>query len=327
MITNSNPIISVLIISFNTCDLLRRCLNNVLENSKELLIEIIVVDNGSKDISADMVSLEFPAIHLIRSEINLGFGAANNVGYQASKGEYIVLLNSDAFLEPQSLKLALDKIKLDASIGLGGGQLIGLNGEKQPSAKMFPSLLNEFLQLSGLAGKYPKSKLFGRYNYTWKEPYLPFSVDWVPGAFAIIPRQVLQEVGFFDERFFLYYEEVDLCFRIKKAGYSIWYWPTILITHICGESSKTQQHLFYDDKSAQLKLWSMRSALLYFRKNYGWWSSFLLSYFERSWHHLRALKNYKNPEKVKESRLHIKLLKQAWKETRGGSMSPPKPWK
>jgi GT2 family glycosyltransferase len=323
---NNEPEISILIVSYNTKDLLRKCLNNVIENSQGLSYEIIIVDNASKDGSPEMVAAEFPQIRLIRSDINLGFGPANNVAYQASQGKYIILLNSDAFLHPRTLNLSLDKVKSDASIGLGGARLINSDGSWQPSARLFPSLLNEFLQLSGLAAKYPKSKFFGRFNMTWKSANEPCLVDWVPGAFAIIPRIVLEKLGFFDEIFFLYYEEVDLCFRIKQADYKIWYFPDVVVTHLGGESAKTQSSQFFSSTSSQLELWRMRSQLLYFRKNYGWWSACCISLFEQGWHCLRALKNFNNSNKKKESQLYRKLLKQAWKETQGGQISPPPPW-
>src|ERR1700722_7556296 len=112
--------VSILIVSFNTRELLKKCLQNVVERSNDILKEIIVVDNGSNDGSADMTASEFPDVLLIRNKENLGFGAANNVGYQASKGKYIVLLNSDAFLYPHALQLALSHIQANPSIGLGG---------------------------------------------------------------------------------------------------------------------------------------------------------------------------------------------------------------
>lgn len=187
--------------------------------------------------------------------------------------------------------------------------------------------MNEFLQLSGLANKYPRSKFFGRFNRTWASSDEACETDWVPGAFAIIPRPVLEKVGFFDERFFLYYEEVDLCRRIKSAGYKIWYWPDVVVTHLGGESSKTVNNHVFSNKSAQLELWRMRSELLYFRKHHGWWGALRMQSLEVWWHWLRALNNYNNPIKAQESRTIMNLMSNAWKETQGGKVCPPKPWK
>ena len=113
------------------------------------------------------------------------------------------------------------------------------HASSEPAARQFPSVFNDFLALSGLAARFPRSRLFGRFDRTWAPVTQAADVDWVPGAFAIIRREVLDQVGRFDERFFLYYEEVDLCRRIKSAGWRIRYWPDIVVHHWGGESSKT----------------------------------------------------------------------------------------
>ena len=302
-------------------------LANPYQRTGNISSEIIVVDNASNDHSAEMVASEFLNVKLIESKINLGFAAANNAAFEAAKGRFIVLLNSDAFIHPHALQRGLDHIKEDPSIGLGGARLISPNGQWQPSARLFPSWLNEFLQLSGLADKYPKSRFYGRYNRTWALPIEGCFTDWVPGAFALIPKEVIDKVGFFDERFFLYYEEVDLCKRIKAAGYKIAYWPDVVVTHLGGESSKTVKTQTFSPKEAQLVLWRMRSQFLYFRKHHGWWGAYSIKLLESTWHRCRILKNVNDPIKQQESEMIIKLLSQAWQETKGGTQSPPAPWK
>lgn len=198
---------------------------------------------------------------------------------------------------------------------------------------MYPSLLNDFLHLSGLAAKYPGSKLFGRADATWSNPALSRECDWVPGAFTIIRNDVLKKVNYFDERFFLYCEEVDLCYRIKKQGYSILCWGDVVVIHLGGESSKTCSHLSLSPSGKQLTLWRMRSQLLYYRKQGGYLKAWLSAQMEINWNRLRIWKNRcikSSPEadaKVKESELLISLMQQAWRETKGGSYSPPTPWK
>jgi GT2 family glycosyltransferase len=325
-VITESPEVSIVVVSFNTRELLKQCLESLLKLTASVSCEIIVVDNHSKDHSAEMVAEYFPAIRLIHNPINLGFGAANNAAIKIAKGSYIALVNSDAFLSLDALAKALQHIKEDPSIGLGGARLIGTRGDWQPSARLFPSLLTEFLQLSGLADKYPSSSFFGRYNRTWASPDEACYPDWVPGAFALIPRQVLESVGIFDERFFLYYEEVDLCRRIKAAGYKVAYWPDVIVTHLGGESSKTVQSVTFSPKEAQLLLWRMRSQLLYFRKHHGWLGAFAVSTLETTWHRLRKIKNWSHPVKAEESQMIIQLLSQAWQETKGGTISPPVPW-
>lgn len=323
--------ISIIIVSFNTIDLLRDCLQSLAKEAGNVNYETIVIDNASKDGSAEMVESEFPDVKLIRSEINLGFGAANNLGFAKARGEYIVLLNSDAFLKPQALEKALAYMQADSSIGLGGARLVGPKEEWQPSARMFPSLLNDFLTISGLSSKYPKSRFFGRVDRTWADPNQAAMVDWVPGAFSIIPRSVLEEVGYFNEDFFLYYEEVELCKRIKSAGYKIWYWPDVVVTHLGGESSKTLTQFSMSDSGKQIYLWEMRSALLFYRKHYGILSTWLWLHMKRLWFKLRTWKNSLSKKTERKNQAAVfktvqKLLKQAWIDTQGGRISPPRPW-
>jgi GT2 family glycosyltransferase len=324
------PDISVIIVSFNTRDLLRDCLAALRKEADGISNEVFVVDNASRDGSAEMVEVEFPEVTLIRSSINLGFGGANNQAIKLATGRYIVLLNSDAFLKPNALRKSIDYLDAEPRIGLGGARLNGADGAWQPSSRMFPSPLNDFLSLSGLAAKFPASRFFGRQDHTWADPNQPADTDWVPGAYSIIRRTVLDQVGLFDEQFFLYYEEVDLCRRIKEAGFLVRYWPDVVVIHLGGESSKTVTELTMSKSGAQLELWRMRSAYLYYRKHHGP-TAWLSKNIETLWHRLRAWKNLIFPgpihkAKAQESRLVVELLNRAWRETAGGMVSPSRPW-
>jgi GT2 family glycosyltransferase len=321
---------SILIVSFNTKDLLRECLQSVQAQSSGVDYEILVVDNISRDGSADMVESEFPDVKLIRSATNLGFAAANNRAFPFATGRYIVLLNSDAFLHPGALQKAIQYMDADHRIGLGGARLVGRDNSWQPSARLFPSILNDFLTLSGLSARNPDSKFFGRFDRTWADDNLPAEVDWVPGAFSIIRKTVLDRVGCFDENFFLYYEEVDLCRRIKAAGYIIQYWPDVIVTHLGGESSKTVGTLQMTGSGSQLALWRMRSEFFYYRKHHGS-LAWVAKEMESSWHRIRARKNASSPNserqlKATESQTLVSLLDKAWSETKGGRVSPSRPW-
>jgi GT2 family glycosyltransferase len=320
--------LSIVIVSYNTKDLLRECLLTVHREATGLNSEIFVIDNNSSDSSPLMVETEFPQVNVIRSPINLGFGAANNLALEAAQGRYIVLLNSDAFLSGSALKLARDHMNVHPRAGLGGARLVGRDFSWQPSARMFPHLITDALVHTGLSAKYPKSRFFGHFDRTWADPLQPSQADWVPGAFSIIRAEVLHEVGFFDPRFFLYGEEVDLCRRIKKAGYEIWYWPDVVVTHIGGESSRHMNDV--DLSGSQVVNWRMRSTLLYYRKHHGN-MAWLAKWLEIVLYRLSALRNRfsVDPRRQVQSRTSENLaasMHAAWIETDGGRTSPPRPW-
>lgn len=326
----SRPDVSVVIVSFNTREVLRECLQTLERESAGLTVETFVVDNTSRDGSADMVEADFPSVKLRRSAVNLGFAGANNVAFRECTGRYVVLLNSDAFLKPGALQKSVERMDATPRCGLAGGLLVGRDGEWQPSARMFPSPLNDLLMISGLSAKYRDSKFFGRYDRTWADPNEAAEVDWVPGAYSIIRKEALDQVGYFDEDFFLYFEEVDLCYRIRKAGWSIWYWPDIVVVHLGGESSKTVKSLKFSGSGAQLTLWRLRSEFLYYRKHHGG-AAWMARKVEEWWHQVRLRKNAGGGDadslrKREDSEVTIELLRRAWKETNGGRLSPTRPW-
>jgi hypothetical protein len=184
--------------------------------------------------------------------------------------------------------------------------------------------------MSSLAHRFADSKFFGQNDRTWADPQMDAEVDWVPGAYSIIRRDVLEKVGFFDPAFFLYYEEVDLCLRIQKAGSKIMYWPSIKVVHIGGESSRQVKTLEVSLSGAQLILWRMRSTLLFFRKHKSY-STAAICLLEIVWYRLRAVR--KSLKRIPDNQMEAaslrkcaQLMEQAWRETDGGRVSPPQPW-
>jgi GT2 family glycosyltransferase len=323
--------VSLIIVSFNTRDVLRESLQSAERERGDLSVEIFVVDNNSQDGSVEMVETEFPHVRILRSEVNLGFGAANNLALELARGRFVVLLNSDAFLCQDALRISVQYMMEHSNVGLAGGRLVGRDFEWQPSARLFPSLLSDFLVLSGLAYKFPKSRFFGRFDRTWADPLQPAEVDWVPGAFSVIRADALRKVGFFDPDFFLYSEEVDLCRRIQNAGYKIMYWPDIVVIHIGGESSRQIGPMEISSTGAQLTRWRMRSTLLYYRKHHGI-EARAIKMLELAFYRFIALRNdfsrdKERKERARQSRNLARLLHQAWEDTNGGRVSPPRPWK
>jgi GT2 family glycosyltransferase len=330
--------VSVIVVSFNTRELLRECLLSVVAECGRLpqgvAAEILVVDNASADGSAAMVDREFSSttvpVRLIRSEVNLGFGVANNVAFEAAEGRYLVLLNSDAFFHPGGLRLGLEHMDANPAAGIGGGRLVGREGEDQPSTRTFQSIWLDALVHTGLSYRYPRSRIFGAADRTWADPNQPAEVDWLPGAFLIIRREALIKAGLFDPVFFLYYEEVDLCRRVKAAGFRILYWPDIVVTHIGSESSRQLRSLQFDETSAQVVLWRMRSTLLYYRKHHGV-QAWLALWLEEIIYKLRRLRNRCSNDPARRKRAEefaqlARLMRKAWQETDGGRVSPPHPW-
>ncbi len=322
--------VSIIIVSFNTCAILRECLDSVASEIEGFRAEVLVVDNASTDGSPEMIEREFPQVRLMRSTVNLGFGAANNLALAEATGRYFVLLNSDAFFAPGALAIAVRHMDETPECGLGGCRLVGRDGTSQPSSRCFHSVLGDAVVLTGLAAKYPRSKVFGRFDRTWADEQAPATVDWVPGAFTILRPQALAKVGYFDPAFFLYYEEVDLCLRFSRAGIPVWYWPDIVVVHIGGESSRQLKSLEFSPRAAQVVLWRMRSTLLYYRKHHGS-SVHLARWMEQMLYRATVLRNRfsRQPERRDRERHHrvlIALMDQAWKDTAGGRVSPRTPW-
>jgi GT2 family glycosyltransferase len=323
------PDASIIIITYNTKELIQECLKLLFQETADVNKQVIVVDNGSSDGTFPALQ-SIQEIEPIRLEHNVGFGAANNVGYQHANGRYLILLNSDAFPHSDAIKDAIEAMDAHPEVGLAGGRLVGKDGGWQPSARLFPSLLNHLLRITGLADRFPENPFFGRADRTWAPEDVPTETDWVPGAFCIIRREALGNETLFDERFFMYFEEVDLCKRIKNKGWKIQYWPHIVITHLGGETCKSVQNLHFNTNGAQVSKWQTRSALLYFRKHHGVLGIRRFYLLEKGWLSLRWLKNRLEKGKDHPQTLNIlnclAILKQAWHDTKKGTVSPPRPW-
>jgi N-acetylglucosaminyl-diphospho-decaprenol L-rhamnosyltransferase len=322
--------LSIIIVSYNTSRLLQECLASLVNNSCSHELEIFVVDNDSKDDSVPMVQAHFPQVKLITNQQNMGFAAANNQAYKHFTGSYIILLNPDACVKPGAIDQAVDFMENHPDVGICGGRLVNANGHLEPSARRFPNSLFKFLIISGLSDKFSTSKFFSGADYKYFDHQTPLEVDWVPGTFSLIRRAMLEEIGFFDERFYLYYEETDLCLRARRAGWKIYFFPGAEVIHVGGASSKTRKDLQLDLGGSQLLKFRMRSELLYFRKNFGLLAMMANSAVEMFFHYLRYLANLRpgqqNRNKRQYSRAIIHHGFQALHDTHWGNISPPTPW-
>jgi GT2 family glycosyltransferase len=320
--------LSILIVTYNSAHLIGKLLDLLRAEMTGLSAEVIVLDNASRDGTAALVRSAHPWVKLIASPDNLGFAAGNNQAARAAKGRYLLLLNPDAFPAEGALRQALEMLDQTPDVGLAGGELIGADGSRQPSARMFPTLRDEFFTLSGLAARYPHSALLARLDRRWANPDENAVVDWIPGAFVFIPSAVFAQMGGFDERFFMYYEEVDLCRRMQQLGLNIHYWPALKAMHIGGESAKTVIKARVSKAGSQLESWRMRSGLLYYRKHHGAWGAAGLHGLEWVWHKLRQLKAAVRGQTAKadDFATHCSQLRQAWHDTQAGQASPARPW-
>ncbi len=234
--------ISVIIVNYNVKELLENCINSIFAASKNINTEIIVVDNNSFDGSVSYLKTKFcskPNVIIIESKINLGFAKANNLGISQATGKYLLILNPDTILQEDTLDKTLIYYKSDSKIGAVTCKLVLPNGKLDLACRRsFPSPSVAIFRIIGLSKIFPGSKMFGRYNLTYLDENETYEVDAVCGAFMMIEKEIYVKVGGFDEDYFMYGEDLDLCYKIKKAGYKIYYYSGTSIIHFKGESTK-----------------------------------------------------------------------------------------
>lgn len=251
--------LSVVVVSFNTRELLRQCLRSIYAQPPAGGLEVWVVDNGSTDGSAAMVRAEFPAVHLVESPRNLGFAAANNLALPRCQGQYILLLNPDTALEEGALDALLSFMAAHPDAGAVGPRLVNPDGTPQPSGFRFPTLAMLFLDFFPLHPRLANSRLNGRYPHRQS----PFLIDHPLGACLLVRREVVQKVGLLDEGYFMYCEEVDWCMRIKRAGWKIYCVPQARVVHYGAQSTR--------QLPAAMFVALHRSRLRLLDKHYGPW--------------------------------------------------------
>lgn len=261
--------LSVVILSYNTKEITNKCLNLLkpsIEYCEKRLgnrVEIIVVDNASSDGSPDTIRHNHPDVKLILQPENTGFSKGNNIGMKEVKNPFILLLNSDAYVEENTLYKALAYFRVNLNCDVLGCELKYVTGRFQPSAGSLPDFINIPLWISGFA-KIPIFSKISPFHPTFKSYFKKaHKVGWVMGAFMMFKRKIYEETGGFDERIFMYMEEIEFCKRIKEKGFKVWYVPAFKVTHLHGASSRfeTEAALFNELKGVKY----------YFRKHYRNW--------------------------------------------------------
>ncbi|MSP11794.1 MAG: glycosyltransferase family 2 protein [Chloroflexi bacterium] len=250
--------LSIIIISWNTRDLLAKCLASVYNPRPAASFEVIVVDNASSDGSPEMVKTQFPQVRILENSQNLGFARANNQAIRASQGRYILLLNSDTIVTPHAVQMLLDCMQTHPQAGVCGPMLINANATFQASFNDFPNLFTEIIHLLGVAPRL-LSRSYPSYELTDSRQLR--AVDWVGGACFMIRRACIDQVGLLDESFIMYGEEVDWCYRIRQHGWEVIYQPDARIIHLGGQSALRVPAWKY--------LQLQRGKVLFFRKHYG----------------------------------------------------------
>lgn len=256
--------LSVIVVNFNTAHLLDEMFRTLEASARDITMQVIVVDNASKDDSVAVLRRDYPMAELIVNDRNVGFGRANNQALPHLAGRQVLLLNTDAFVSPDTLAKTMAYMDQHPECGVLGVRLVGRDGELQPSCRYAPGLLNIFLQRTGLKRLFPGVRMVD--DLAWDHASVR-ECDWVPGCYYLVRREVIDQVGLFDPRYFLYYEEVDHCRRVQAAGWKVVYYPHTSVVHIGGESAKSVSAI--TSAGRQISALQIESELMYFRKHRG----------------------------------------------------------
>ena len=276
------PELTIILVNFNDRTHLGECLSSLEKGTSSLAREVILVDNYSQDGSQELVRNSFPWIKLIRNEENLGYAKANNIGIRASRGEFILFLNTDSVIPPDALPRLLAEIKADPGTGAIGPALVHQNGGYQVSFGLKRDFWSEILQKFFLN---PYFKLALKVSHRARE------VGWLGGACLLSKRSVLEEAGLFDENFFLYFEDIDLCLRIKEKGSKVIFYPLVKVVHLGGATTSGSP-----TRRLQTRLEYRRSQLYFYRKHASRASVFLLKIYLRLNFALVSLFKTRRPE-------------------------------
>ena len=265
--------LSIVIVSWNVKDLLRRCLGSVMRSlasgrGLRLSAQVVVVDNASSDGSVRMLREEFQQVRCLANDQNVGFTKGNNQGIAASDGRYVLLLNPDTEVVEDALGEMVAYMDDHPKVGALGPQLLYPDGEVQSSRRRFPGLGTAFVEGTFLQQWLPDSDVLKRYYVLDRSDDETQEVDWVVGACLLMRRTTLEGVGCLDERFFMYSEELDWCFRAKKQGWMVVYLPIARVIHYEGKSSEQVLPV----RHVQFQ----RSKVLFFKKHHGYWRGELL---------------------------------------------------
>jgi len=310
----TSPELSIIVVAYNVKDLMEKCLEKVFASEGPLQKEVIYVDNGSSDGSVEMIRRRFPEVVIIESPTNLGFIRANNLGFTKARGEYILMLNSDAFVGKNTLQRTTDFIKNHPECGVLGCRLIGEDGALQPSARYFYTPWNIFLTRVGFEKtRWRMDNLDCPHNEVRE-------CDWVTGCYLLARKAAIEKTGFFLRAdYFMYNDDIDLCLRIKRNGYKVFFYPEDVI-HLGGANSKRIDTVTKEGR--QIERYSLESQYIYFRKNYNFSYAFLHCVMTMLVDFLRIIKQalfFKRWKEIKSQWEHLCLAAGLFVRTQGGA--------
>ncbi len=236
--------VSIIIVAWNVRQLLHDCLKSVYEQTKGVDFEVIYVDNASTDGSVQMVREHFPDVRIIENERNQGFIKANNQAIRIARGRYVLLLNSDTVLLNNAIAKTVEFADANPQAAVVGCKVLNPDLTLQRTCFMFPSVLNLFLAATYLYKIFPKSRFFGREHMTWWDFNDAREVETICGCFSLVRKQAIDKVGLMDERYFVYGDDPDWCYRFKKAGWKVMFSPEGRIIHYGGQTTSQKARAF-----------------------------------------------------------------------------------
>jgi GT2 family glycosyltransferase len=259
--------LSIIVLNYKTRDLTLACLQSVFSSATSYIYEVILIDNASNDGIIPAATEKFPQVICIANTDNTGFSRANNQGIRIAKGRYVLLLNSDTIVQPDTLEVMVRFMDENRTVGASGCKIVLPDGSLDKACKRgFPTPSASFYYAFGFSRLFPKIPRFNQYQLGYLSPNDDYPIDSLVGAFMLIRREAIEQVGMLDEEFFMYGEDIDWCYRIKEAGWVNYYYPRTQIVHHKGASSRRKPFkIIYEFHRAMILFHNK-----HYRKKYSW---------------------------------------------------------
>ncbi|PUA39884.1 glycosyl transferase family 2 [Paenibacillus elgii] len=265
--------LSIIILNYNTRELTLNCLKSIYLSETTYTYEVILIDNNSRDNSVEAIREAFPSVHLICNDVNVGYSKANNQGMRVAKGRYVLLLNSDTVIQSDTLHTMIQFMDQHENIGAAGCKVVLPDGALDKACRRgFPTPSASFYYAFGFSKLFPDNPKFNQYQLTHLDQNKDYPVDCLVGAFMMVRKEAIDQVGMLDEQFFMYGEDIDWCYRIKQGGWNIYYYPYTQIIHYKGASSRRKPFKIIYEFHRAMYLFHQK----HYRMNYSFLVNFLV---------------------------------------------------